>query len=288
MPLARNKKTDVLFNQSFIDCRPFVKWVGGKSQLLSELIARIPNTFGNYYEPFIGGGALFFALQPKRAFLSDLNEELINAYTVVRDQPQALIRNLRSHKYESEYFYRVRNADRSTTYARWSSVRRSSRFIFLNKTCFNGLYRVNSKGHYNTPFGRYVRPRIVDQPNLLACSRALQRVSLAVAPFSDIEKKIKRNDFVYFDPPYVPLSSTSSFTQYYREGFDLAMQRELFELCRRLDRRGVRFMLSNSSAPFVLDLYRRFNVELIGASRSINSKGSARGKINEVVVTNYR
>lgn len=172
-------------------------------------------------------------------------------------------------------------------YRRWGAVARASRFIFLNKTCFNGLYRVNSKGQYNTPFGRYVNPRIVDEENLRACSRALKRVELRVAPFTGIEKTIRKNDFVYFDPPYVPLNATSSFTSYYREGFDLEMQRELFELCCRLDKKGVRFMLSNSSAPFVRNLYKRFRVELIGATRAINSKGSKRGKVDEVIVTNY-
>lgn len=271
-----------------INCRPFVKWVGGKSQLIAELRARVPDKIGTYYEPFIGGGALFFALQPPRAVLSDLNEELINAYTIVRDQPSALIRNLRLHRYDREYFYSIRNADRFAAFRRWSAVRRAARFVFLNKTCFNGLYRVNSQGHYNTPFGRYVRPRIVDEPNLRACSAALTHVTLRVCSFLDIERSVKKDDFVYFDPPYVPLSATSSFTQYSRERFDLDMQRALFELCCRLDKRGVRFMLSNSSAPFVIELYKKFSVERIGASRSINSKASARGKIDEVVVTNFR
>ncbi len=270
-----------------ITCKPFLKWAGGKTQLLPQLLSRVPTSFGRYYEPFLGGGALLHALQPRSAFVSDINHDLVNCYEVVRDEVERLIVSLRNHRYESEHFYRIRNSDRSATFARWSKVRRASRFIFLNKTCFNGLYRVNSKGHFNVPFGRYDNPTILDTKNLRACSEMLSGVSIQQASFLEFERKAKRGDFVYFDPPYVPLSATSSFTSYSADGFGSEMQRELFRLCTRLDRRGVKFMLSNSSAPLVSELYRRFRIERVPASRAINSKSSERGKVMELIVRNY-
>lgn len=274
-------------SQARINCRPFVKWVGGKSQLLPELLSRIPSDVTRYFEPFVGGGALLFAYQPHKACISDINPELINAYTVVKNEVGALIKDLKKHMYEKEYFYKVRDADRSPGYKRWSPVKRASRLIFLNKTCFNGLYRVNSKGHFNTPFGRYTNPTILDAENLRACSDVLQNVSIQQACFDSFEDSIEASDFVYFDPPYVPLSTTAYFTSYSSNGFDLKMQQELFELCCRLDKRGVRFMLSNSSAPFVTKLYKGFRVEFVSANRAINSKAEKRGAIQEVIVTNY-
>lgn len=270
-----------------IHCRPFLKWVGGKTQLLPALLTRIPDFKGRYFEPFIGGGALFFNYQPRRGYISDINPELINAYQVVKSDVEALIRSLKKHVYDKEYYYRLREQDGYAAYKRWSPVRRASRLIYLNRTCFNGLYRVNSSGRFNTPFGRYTNPRILNAENLRACSKALARTSIRLAPFSEIESRVGSNDFVYFDPPYVPLSTTASFTGYAAEGFDLDMQVELFELCKRLDRKGVRFMLSNSSAPFVINLYREFNIARIPASRAINSNAARRGKVDEVVVTNY-
>jgi len=275
----------VLANES--NSRPFLKWVGGKSQLLPELLARIPKFTGTYFEPFIGGGALFFALQPEHAQISDLNNELINCYQVVQRDVEGLITELARHKYESEYYYTVRNIDRAPEFARWTPTQRAARVIFLNKTCFNGLYRVNSKGYFNVPFGRYTNPKILDAENLRNCNRALSKTTINDLNFIDACTDAKEGDFVYFDPPYVPLSMTSSFTSYSADGFGVDMQQALFELCRRLDQKGVKFMLSNSSAPFVLELYRGFRVEHVLASRAINSKAQGRGKINEVVVCNY-
>ena len=272
---------------SYPSSRPFVKWVGGKSQLLPELVKRIPENFTTYYEPFLGGGALFFALRPSHAVLSDDNEELINAFGVVQQDVDHLIKELKKHRYEQEYFYSVRDADRHPSFKRWSPVRRASRLIFLNKTCYNGLYRVNALGQFNTPFGRYTNPTIVDESNLRACHAALQGASLQCLSFTDIEKTITPNDFVYFDPPYIPLSATASFTGYSSDGFKESMQRELAALCGRLNSKGVRFMLSNSSAPLVSDLYKNFKIEHVAAARSINSKGNRRGSVNEVIVTNY-
>ncbi len=268
-------------------CRPFVKWVGGKSQLIAQLRRRIPENFKRYFEPFVGGGALLFRNQPSAAYISDINPELINAYRVVKEDVEALINDLNSHVYEEEYFYKIRNIDRSSEYESWSRVQRASRLIFLNKTCFNGLYRVNSKGHFNTPFGRYTNPTIVDEVNLRACSKVLASVTISLAEFDQIEGIIGRDDFVYFDPPYVPLSTTANFTTYSSQGFGEKMQHKLFTLCCDLDKRGVRFMLSNSSAPFVLELYKQFRIELVPASRAINSNASKRGDVDEVIVTNY-
>lgn len=270
-----------------IEPKPFLKWAGGKSQLLPELVKRIPQNYERYFEPFAGGAALFFNLQPRKAFLVDANENLINTYRVIKDQVEDLIDDLKQHVYDSDYYYHIRNIDRTDDYQAWSAVQKASRLIYLNKTCFNGLYRVNAKGEFNTPFGRYSNPTILNEGRLRACSRALQQTNLIAGSFLSIEKKIKSKDFVYFDPPYAPLSATANFTGYSQEGFDESMQEELKTLCDRLNSRGVKFMLSNSSAPIILELYRFYKVEFVFASRTINSKAKNRGKIPEVIVTNY-
>ena len=270
-----------------ISPKPFIKWVGGKTQLLPKLIERIPDDFGRYYEPFVGGGALFFRLQPQRACLTDINPDLVNLYIVIRDKVGDLVEDLSQHVYEKDYFYRIRSVDRTPEYEMWTDVQRASRFIYLNKTCYNGLYRVNSKGQFNAPFGRYTNPTILDADNLYACHRTLRKAVIEVSDFYKVRRRIRDNDFVYFDPPYAPLSATSKFTSYTKNGFDVEMQYALRDLCCALDKRGVRFMLSNSSAPLILDLYAEFNIELVYATRSINSNAGKRGKIPEVVVTNY-
>ena len=273
-------------NQS-IKAKPFVKWVGGKTQLLPELRSRIPDGFSKYFEPFIGGGALFFHLQPQQSTLIDINEDLTNAYKVIKHKTNELIADLHQHIYEKDYYYQIRNIDRTDEYKSWSDVRRASRLIYLNKCCFNGLYRVNSKGEFNTPMGRYKNPLIVDEANLKACSQALVRAKIVNGSFLEVEARVGKNDFVYFDPPYAPLNATSNFTGYSQKGFDEEMQLELRELCDRLDGKGVRFMLSNSNAPLILDLYQDYKIELVYATRAINSKAHKRGKILEVLVTNY-
>lgn len=268
--------------------RPFIKWVGGKTQLLPELAKRVPKDFARYYEPFIGGGALFFYLQPSKAILTDINPELVTLYTVVRDKVEELIEDLGQHVYERDYYYQTRNIDRTSEYGSWSDVQRASRLIYLNKSCYNGLYRVNSQGHFNVPFGRYTDPTILNPDNLRACHLALKGSTVEVADFRSIYKKIRARDFVYFDPPYAPISASANFTGYTKHGFDIEMQYALRDLCRRLDTKGVRFMVSNSSAPLVLDLYAEFNIEFVYATRAINSNAEKRGKIPEVVVTNYK
>ncbi len=268
--------------------KPFVKWVGGKSQLLDEIESRIPNKFKAYIEPFVGGGAVFFSQTPDNATLIDINPELVNAYTVIRDDVEALLKDLKRHKNFPEYFYKIRDIDRSSSYKKWGEVRRASRLIYLNKTCFNGLYRVNSKGQFNTPFGKYSNPNFINEDNLRACSRALRNARIIEGSFLMIEDIAKKGDFVYFDPPYAPVSSTAYFTSYSKEGFANNMQVALRELCRKLNKKGVKFMLSNANVPFIQELYSSdFKIEIVYASRAINSVGSKRGKVQEVLITNY-
>jgi DNA adenine methylase len=267
--------------------KPFLKWVGGKTQLLPELTAKISQDMETYFEPFLGGGALFFHRIRANSILLDCNQELTNTYNIVKNQVDDLIEDLKQHIFNHEYYYRIRNVDRTKEYESWSAVKKASRLIYLNKTCFNGLYRVNSKGQFNTPIGRYKNPKIVDEENLRACSQALQKAQVLTGSFLDIEDKITKNDFVYFDPPYAPLNDTSSFTTYTQDGFDATMQLNLRSLCDRLNAKGIRFMVSNSNAPLILDLYKDYKIDYIYATRAINSKGDRRGKIPEVIITNY-
>lgn len=266
---------------------PIVKWVGGKRQLMFELLENMPDDYNRYFEPFIGGGALFFELQPDNAYISDMNDELINLYQVVRNNVEDLISDLKEHDISKEYFMNIRNIDRTEEFANWSDVKRASRFIYLNRTCFNGMYRVNSKGEFNVPFGHYKNPRIVDENNLKNCSNLLKRTEIKHADFSEILTKVKKGDFVYFDPPYVPLSETSSFTSYTKDGFDIDMQFKLRDVCDELDEIGVKFLLSNSDAKLVNELYEKYNIKKVFASRQINANAEGRGKITEVLVRNY-
>ncbi len=266
---------------------PIVKWVGGKRQLMFELLKNMPKSYNRYFEPFIGGGALFFELQPENAYISDMNEELINLYSVVRDNVCDLIFDLKKHEVSKEYFLEIRNIDRTNEYKNLSNVQRASRFIYLNRTCFNGLYRVNSQGQFNVPFGNYKNPRIVDENNLLNCSELLKNTEIKCADFSEILTKVKKGDFVYFDPPYVPLNETSSFTSYTKDGFDMDMQFKLREVCDELDSMGVMFMLSNSDTKFVNELYSNYEIKKVFASRAVNANAEGRGKITEVLVRNY-
>ena len=267
--------------------RPFIKWAGGKRQLIDELISSFPAKYGRYFEPFIGGGALFFAIQPENAYISDINPELINLYNVIKNDVDSLIEDLRRYKNTEEEFYKIRNLDRKPSYKKFSKVRKASRFIYLNKTCYNGLYRTNSDGYFNVPFGFYKNPNIIDEKNLKVCSELLKKTEIALSPFSAIESKIKTGDFVYFDPPYMPISKTSSFTKYYKDDFDVDAQFELKELCDRLTKKRVYFMLSNSYSELILNLYKQYNIKKIRAIRAINCKAAKRGAIDELIITNY-
>ena len=261
--------------------RPFIKWVGGKRQLLSEILARTPKKYGVYYEPFIGGGAVFFALAPTRAVVSDANERLIRTLKGVRDDVDGVIERLSSYPYEKQFFLSMRDRDIDAA----NDAEMAAWFVYLNRSCFNGLYRVNRKGRFNVPFGRYTNPRLCDPENLRACSAALLRADVGVAPFEAVLDRAERGDFVYFDPPYVPLSATSSFTSYTSNGFDMASHERLRDVAVTLRSRGVHVLISNSSAPFVRNLYSGFRIDEVYASRSVNSKASARGKIVELLIS---
>ena len=278
----------VVLEKNYIaETLPIVKWAGGKRQLLADLRDNLPEDFNRYFEPFIGGGALFFSLQPDNAYISDVNEELVNLYHVIKTDIYELIDDLKRHKNTKEYFYEIRSIDRNDKYSKWTDVQKASRFIYLNRTCFNGLYRVNSKGEFNVPFGDYSNPRIIDEINLLNCSNLLQNTEIKCADFSEILNHVEKGDFVYFDPPYMPLNETSSFTSYTKGGFGEDMQVKLKETCDELNNLGVYFMLSNSDTPIINKLYKDYNVKKVFASRAINSVASKRGKISEVLVRNY-
>ncbi|WP_457679710.1 DNA adenine methylase [Thermovibrio sp.] len=266
--------------------KPFVKWAGGKRQLLKHLLFFSPKRFNRYFEPFVGGGALFFSLMPSKAVISDLNCELINAYLVIKERVEELIESLRKHRNEESYYYEVRSLNPNEL----SPVERASRFIFLNKTCFNGLYRENSKGKFNVPFGRYKRPNICDEENLRAVSAFLNSIEVEIlsASYKEVCKLPQRGDFVYLDPPYIPTSKTSSFTSYTGKGFDEREHLELSRVFRELSNRGCFVMLSNADHPLIRELYKDFKVVELTANRSINSKGSRRKRSGrEFLIMNY-
>lgn len=274
---------------------PFVKWAGGKSQLLEQFEPLFPVQFDKYIEPFVGGGAVFFHLYNQGRIgggvvLNDLNEELMTCYEVIRDQVDDLIEELRRHesfKMEEIYFYEVRKWDRRPDFHERSPVERAARMIFLNRTCYNGLYRVNSRNQFNVPFGRYKNPTICDEENLRAVSQALQGVELHSEDFEQCIKWVGPDDFVYLDPPYHPLSETSSFTSYTRDDFGEADQKRLAKTFRQLNKKGCRVMLSNSCTPFIRKLYDGHRRERVFARRAISCKGDGRGGISELVILNY-
>ncbi|MGP5121135.1 DNA adenine methylase [Psychrobacter alimentarius] len=268
---------------------PFLKWVGGKRQLISDIEPLIPSKISTYYEPFIGGGAVLLNQQPKKAVINDYNAELINVYEVVRDNVDELIEDLAMHENESEYFYKIRLQDREEGFDKLSALKRASRVIYLNKTCFNGLYRVNSSGEFNTPFGRYKSPNIVNEPVLRAVSKYLQNndIQLLSGDFEDALKGARKGAFVYLDPPYDPLSKSSNFTGYVEGGFGSDQQERLRDVCIKLHQKGVNFLLSNSATPFIKGLYKDFEIIEVGAKRHINSVASKRGEVTEVLVRNY-
>lgn len=268
---------------------PFLKWVGGKRQLMTEIEPLLPSRISTYYEPFVGGGAVLLHKQPSKAVINDYNSELINVYETIRDDVYALIEHLHIHENNSEYFYQIRGLDRQDGFDELSKVDRASRVIYLNKTCFNGLYRVNSSGEFNTPFGRYKNPNIINETVLKAVSNYLQKneIKLLSGDFEDALKGARKGSFVYFDPPYDPISKSSNFTGYVQGGFGNEEQIRLRDACINLDKKGIKFLLSNSSTAFMKDLYKDFEIIEVGASRYINSVGSKRGEVTEILVRNY-
>jgi len=300
------------------DVKPILKWAGGKSQLLTEINLRLPKELKNgiiknYCEPFLGGGAVFFFIAQnyflEKLILVDINEELILFYDVIKNNPHELIDlidqykskfNSINEKEQEKFYYEVRNNyncnKNEINFRKYDKnwITRAAQLLFLNKTCFNGLFRQNSKGEFNVPFGKYKNPQFYEKENILIVSQLLQSAELFVGDFENIERFIDETFFVYFDPPYRPISKTSSFTSYTKNDFDEKDQIRLAELFKRLDKKGAKLMLSNSDPHnenpddhFFETYYQNFKIERVLASRMINSNGNGRGKINELIITNY-
>lgn len=263
--------------------RPFLKWAGGKTQLLPQLLPQVPREYDTYIEPFLGGGALFFALHPKSAKLNDVNKELINAYLQIRDSHEAVIEELKKYqkKHSIEFYY----STREKKVGQLNSIQRAARFIYLNKTCFNGLHRVNKNGDFNVPIGSYKNPTILDEDNIKACSKALGDVELFSMDYRDFLKKhVKKNNFVYLDPPYIPLSLSADFDRYSEGKFRLGNQVELAHIYSSLVDSGKNVLLSNSAADIAYKLYGDFKITTVQATRHINNDGTGRGKVDEILV----
>ena len=268
--------------------QPFLKWAGGKRKLVPEILALMPVMFGSYHEPFLGGGALFWALDlayretgKGQTFLSDMNVRLVNTYVTVRDDVEALMDELRTYPYEKEFYLKTR-----TMLDEGSSAERAARFIYVNRAGFNGMYRVNRRGEFNIPFGRYTNPTMCDVSRLRECSEALQGAYIRHDDFAEAASRAVEGDFVYFDPPYLPISKTSDFTGYTEGGFSLEDHRRLRDLTRQLAARGVHVLISNSNAPAILELYaaRGFDIHRVQMTRSINANGKGRGSVEELLI----
>lgn len=266
--------------------RPFLKWAGGKSRLIQQYIPYFPKSYQTYYEPFLGGGAVFFYLQPKMSILTDINAELITTYRCVRDNVEDLICLLQEHKanHNRDYYYRIRSI------SSMNNLEQAARLIYLNKTCYNGLYRVNSQGKFNVPLGSYKNPNICQENLLRAASKALAFCEIKQADFMNIlDSANSSNDFVFCDPPYHPISSTSYFTGYNGNSFGEQDQIRLRDVCAELANRGVKIMVCNSDCEFIRKIYEEINFKIyvIAAARSINSNIQKRGMINELLITSY-
>ena len=272
--------------------KPFVKWAGGKRQIIDKLKQYIPDEFNTYYEPFVGGGALLFELSPKNAVINDYNKELMNVYSVLCNEEKfkkmCSVLNSYEANHSEDFFYELRNKDRNKkTFNRLSDYTRAARTIYLNKACFNGLYRVNSKDEFNVPFGKKTKVNTYDGSNLITVSNYLtmNNVKIQCVDFEESVKTAKKGDFVYFDPPYD--SDTATFNSYTEEGFGKDEQRRLATVFKDLDERGVYVMLSNHNTILVKELYKDYHIYVIEAKRNINSNGKKRGKVEEVIITNF-
>lgn len=273
--------------------KPFVKWAGGKRQIVDKLLMYAPDEFNTYYEPFVGGGALLFELSPKKAVINDSNKELINVYNVLRNEEKfkkmCSILNTYEKNNSEEFYYELRNKDRNkSSFDRLSDYKRAGRTIYLNKACFNGLYRVNSKNEFNVPFGKKTKVNTYDIGNLITVSNYLTMNDIKIlnVDFEDSVKDAQKGDFIYFDPPYD--SETSIFNSYTEDGFDKEEQRRLAKVYKELSNKGCYVMLSNNNTTLIKELYKDFNIHIIEAKRSINSNGKKRGKVEEVIITNYK
>lgn len=269
--------------------KPFVKWVGGKSTSLSRLLEYIPEKIDTYVEPFLGSGALFFALNFKRAIINDSNEELMIAYRVIKEQCPELIMYLQTLIYDKELFEKIRAWDRDPEFEKRPQLERAARLIYLMKTCYNGLYRVSKKNQFNTPFGHYKDPNICDVRTLLKCSEYLNAADAKIlcSDYEELLDIIPNDAFVYLDPPYFPVSKTANFTSYQSGKFNNTEQGRLYNFCKSLHQKGIRFMQSNSDAQDVHELYQEFNIHVLEVSRRVNSNIEKRAAVNEVVITNY-
>lgn len=269
---------------------PVLKWVGGKRQLLSAITPLLPKRITTYCEPFVGGGALLFDLQPNTAYVNDINSDLICVYNVIKSDVEALITALQDFKNEADYFYAVRDWDRDKSkYSSLSDVQKAARVLYLNKTCYNGLFRVNNAGEFNSPFGNYRNPNIVNAPTLRAVSSYLNTatVHLTSLDYAEVLETLPKGTFVYLDPPYDPVSDTSSFTGYSKGGFTHDEQIRLRECCDSLHKRGLKFMLSNSATDFIKQQYATYHIAIVKSKRAVNSDSTKRGEVDEVVVRNY-
>lgn len=269
---------------------PVVKWVGGKRQLLGAIRPLLPKKIKFYCEPFLGGAALLFAIQPQKAIVNDINPELISLYQVIRDNVGGLIKSLKKHINTPEYFYQIRDWDRRPeTYCNIPPVEKASRIIFLNKTCYNGLFRVNSAGQFNSPYGYYKNPNIINEPVLLAVSKYLNSAAITFTSidYSTVLNSLPKGAFAYLDPPYDPISYTSSFTSYTKSKFDRNEQMRLKEFCDELDKKQINFLLSNSATDFIINLYKDYDITIVNARRAVNSDSEKRGGVAEVLIKNY-
>lgn len=269
--------------------QPVLKWAGGKRQLLPEIAKLFPKSFKTYFEPFLGGGAVLFYAQPKKAIVNDFNGELINVYKTIKNNVEDLIKELSTYKNEKEFYYKIREIDRTEEFKKMTNIQKAARVIYLNKTCYNGLFRVNSKGEFNTPFGKYKNPNIVNELVLRAVHKYFNdnEIDFYNDDFENALTGIRKDSFVYFDPPYHPISDSSNFTGYTFGGFDEEDQKRLKKTCDFLNQKGIKFLLSNSSSKLIYDLYKNYNIKTVGATRFINANSDNRGEVPEVLITNY-
>lgn len=266
---------------------PAVKWIGGKRELVPTLRSMMPESYGRYFEPFVGGGALFFNIAKKGSYISDINQELIIMYEAIRDNPEALMEDLSHHEFSSEYYYSLRNIDRLHGFDSLPWLKRASRYIYLNKLSFNGLMRVNRKGQMNAAYNGMTNVSLYDRDNIFAMSELLKGTEIRCADFTYMLEEANQGDFAYLDPPYVPVSKTASYTRYTKDGFDEGMNMRLRDFCDELDRKGVMFMMSNSSAPQVYELFGSYRIDEVMAKRKVNCDRNGRGAVTETVIRNY-
>ena len=269
--------------------KPFLKWAGGKRKLVPVILKEFPDSFLNYHEVFVGAGALFLSCHLKKVFINDKNPELINCYRFIKNNVDDLIKELEKYQNTKEFFLEIRGLDRLDEYKDLSEVKKAARFIFLNKTCFNGLYRVNKNGYFNVPFGDYKNPCIVDKENLIEIHKYLNENNVCISnkDFEEYLKDVNPGDFVYLDPPYDPLTKTSDFTSYDKDGFSKDDQERLKKCLDLLTKNDIKWILSNSCTDFIKELYKDYTIIEITANRSISCNGEKRGKVKEVLVKNF-